>query len=93
MRNAEQVVEQEYLQVRAKILEIAAFFDRLEADAAENADGLVASSAVSGTSAERLKLLREGCELLLDSDSDKAARVQLLFSRKYDEQWRKAMGV
>ena len=84
MRNAEQVVEQEFLQVRAKILEIAAFLDRLEP---EDAKG------ISSLNAERLKLLRAGCELLLDSDSDKAARLQLLFSRKYDEQWRKAMGV
>ena len=84
MRNAEQVVEQEFLQVRAKILEIAAFFDRLDS---ENAHG------VSSTTAERLALLRAGCEFLLDSENDKAARLQLLFSRKYDEQWRTAMGV
>ena len=57
MRNAEQVVEQEFLQVRAKILEIAAFFDRLSTDDA--------SAAVTGANAERLKLLREGCDLLL----------------------------
>lgn len=93
MRNAEQVVEQEFLQVRAKILEIAAFFDRLEADAAGSASGSGAGPSISKPSEERLKLLRAGCELLLDSDSDKAARVQLLFSRKYDEQWRNAMGV
>ena len=85
MRNAEQVVEQEFLQVRAKILEIAAFFDRLSTDAA--------SAAVTGANAERLKLLREGCDLLLDAEGDKAARVQLLFSRQYDEKWRSAMGV
>jgi hypothetical protein len=84
MRNTEQVVEQEFLQVRAKILEIAAFFDRLEPVETKN---------VTNANEERLKLLRAGCELLLDSDGDKAARVQLLFSRKYDEQWRKAMGV
>ncbi len=90
MRNAEQVVEQEFLQIRAKILEIAAFFDRLAADTIGEA---TQASAVSGLSEERLKLLRAGCELLLDADGDKAARVQLLFSRKYDEQWRQAMDV
>lgn len=84
MRNAEQIVEQEYLQVRAKILEIAAFLDRLDPEDAK---------AVSPGNAERLKLLQAGCELLVDSESDKAARLQLLFSRKYDDQWRKAMGV
>ena len=84
MRNAEQVVEQEYLQIRAKILEIAAFLDRLDPDYVKS---------VSNVNAERMKLLQAGCELLLDSKSDKAARLQLLFSRKYDDQWRKAMGV
>jgi hypothetical protein len=84
MRNAEQIVEQEFLQVRAKILEIAAFLDRLEPKSA---------SSLSRTNEERLKRLRTACELLLDSESDKAARVQLLFSRKFDEQWRKALGV
>ncbi len=84
MRNAEQVVEQEFLQVRAKLLEIAAFLDRLDPDS---------TKGVSSASAERLKLLHAGCELLLDSDSDKAARLQLLFSRKYDDQWRNAMGI
>lgn len=84
MRDAEQVVDQEFLQVRAKILEIAAFLDRLESDNA---------GSVSNVTEERLKLLRAGCELLLDSDRDKAARVQLLFSHRFDEQWRKTMGV
>lgn len=84
MRSAEQVVEQEFLQVRAKILEIAAFLDRLDP---------VDSGSISETTEARLKLLRAGCELLLDSDGNKAARVQLLFSRTFDEQWRKAMGV
>ena len=84
MRNAEQIVDQEFLQVRAKILEIAAFLDRLDPEDAKS---------ISGINAERLQLLRAGCELLLDSEHDKAARMQLLFSRKYDQQWRKAMGV
>ena len=36
MRNAEQIVEQEFLQMRAKILEIAAFLDRLEPKSANS---------------------------------------------------------
>lgn len=83
MRNAEQVVEQEFLQVRAKILEIAAFYDRLETEDAQ----------LSEANQQRLKLLDAGCQLLLDSESNKASRVQLLFSRQYDESWRKTMGV
>ena len=93
MRNAEQVVEQEFLQVRAKILEIAAFYDRFNADCENASSPNAAEANISAANAERLKLLRAGCDLLLDADGDKAARVQLLFSRHYDEQWRKTMGV
>lgn len=82
MRNAEQVVEQEYLQVRAKILEIAAFFDRLEA-----------AGGVDASKSTKLQLLQSGCEILLDGQQDKAARVQLHFSRHFDPQWRQKMEV
>ncbi len=82
MRNPEQVIDQEFLQVRAKILEIAAFFDRLDSESrlSENAEG-------------RLNLLRNGCQILLDHQEDKAARVQLLFSRAFDPKWRETMHV
>jgi hypothetical protein len=82
MRNAEQVVEQEFLVVRSKILEIAAFFDRLDDE-----------QKLGASSETRLNLLREGCQILLDDDDDKAARVQLLFSRQFDPKWRSTMQV
>ena len=81
-RSSNQVLEQEYLQIRAKILEVAAFFDRLA-----NAD-----DSLSGD-ASKLALLKQGCELLTDGGSDKAARVQLLFSREYDPAWREKFSV
>lgn len=75
-RSAREVLDQEFLQVRAKILEISAFFDRLsEAEA-------------SDVNQDQLQLLKNGCEILNDSDENKAARVQLLFSREYDADWR-----
>ncbi len=75
-RSAREVLDQEFLQVRAKILEVASFFDRLsEADA-------------SSVDQRQLGLLRGGCKILEDEDGEKAARVQLLFSREYDEGWR-----
>lgn len=82
MRSSEQVVEQEYLQMRAKILEIAAFLDRVDP-----------SAEISATTESKLEMLRLGCELLLDVEGEKAARVQLLFSRPYDAQWRQTMKV
>lgn len=75
-RSAREVLDQEFLQIRAKILEVAAFFDRLsEADA-------------SDVDQDQLKLLEHGCQLLCDGDVDKAARVQMLFSREYESDWR-----
>lgn len=80
-RTASQVLEQEFLQVRAKILEIAAFFDRLS------------EAPESPINEQQLGLLRSGCKILDDEQSDKAARVQLLFSRQYDENWREKFGL
>lgn len=80
-RTAREVLDQEYLQVRAKILEVAAFFDRLsEAEA-------------SDANQSQLELLEQGCAILNDNEVDKAARVQLLFSREYDAQWREKFSV
>ena len=80
-RSASEVLDQEFLQIRAKILEIAAFFDRL------------AEAEASDVNPSQLALLRSGCEILNDSDEDKAARVQLLFSRQYDAAWREKFAI
>lgn len=80
-RSAREVLDQEFLQVRAKILEIAAFFDRLtEAEA-------------SDVSQEHLQLLEQGCAILNDDEENKAARVQMLFSREYDSDWREKYAI
>ncbi|MEM8736561.1 MAG: hypothetical protein AAGG44_20185 [Planctomycetota bacterium] len=76
-RTAQQVLEQEFLQTRAKILELAAFFYRLQD--AEN----------SKVNEEQLKLLKQGCKILTSDGTDKAAQVQLLFSKEYKADWRK----
>ncbi|MEZ6137187.1 MAG: hypothetical protein R3C53_20040 [Pirellulaceae bacterium] len=84
-RSARDVLDQEFLTTRAKLLEIAAFFDRLDsAQAAEE------SQAVDE---RQLQLLQQGCQILTDAESDKAARLQLLFSREYDSDWRSVFGI
>ncbi|RMF39299.1 MAG: hypothetical protein D6753_14120 [Planctomycetota bacterium] len=75
-RTVGQVLDQEFLQVRAKILELAAFFDRLE---------LAEPGAVDQ---RQLALLQQGCAILNDDEGEKAKRVQMLFSREYNPQWR-----
>jgi hypothetical protein len=78
---AQAVLDREYLEVRAKLLELAATFDRLE-----RGGGLPAADA-------RLMLVRQGLKVLLDETSDRAEQIQLLFSRPYDDDWQKAFGL
>ena len=80
-RSAQDVLNREYLEMRAKILELAASRDRI--DRAEgNADD-----------DPRMALLRQGFELLLSDQPQRAEQVQLLFSIPYDRQWRETLAV
>ena len=75
--NSEQVLDREYLEIRGKILELAASLDRLE-----RADGCVNDD-------NRMNLITQGLQILLqDADQTKAAQIQMLFSRVYDDTWR-----
>ena len=75
--NSEQVLDREYLEIRGKILEVAASLDRLE-----RAEGCISEDA-------RIALITQGLQILLnDADQSKAARIQMLFSRDYEGDWR-----
>ncbi|MCO6459064.1 MAG: hypothetical protein J5I93_27465 [Pirellulaceae bacterium] len=78
---AAQVLDREYLELRAKVLELAASLDRLD-----RGDGSVVDDP-------RLRKVRAGLELLLRDDASRAERIQLLFSRDYDAGWRQAFGL
>jgi hypothetical protein len=78
---AREVLDREFLEVRAKILEIAASLDRLD-----RGDGTVASDP-------RYANLTQGISVLLESDPARAERVQLLFSRPYEDEWRESLGI
>ncbi len=78
---APEVLNREFLEVRARILQIAASLDRLE-----RAEGDVEAEP-------RLQKLRQALSVLLDSGTDRAERVQLLLSRQYDSAWRTNLGV
>jgi hypothetical protein len=75
MMNAENVLAREFLELRAKILELAASLDRLDRSEGEVDDD------------PRMAKLRKGIELLLSADPGRAERLQLLFSRPYHEDW------
>lgn len=80
-RDVRDVLDQEYLVARAKILELAAILDRLD-----RANGAAAEDS-------RYGLLRQGMELLQQPEDGRAERVQLHFSRPYQATWRQDFGV
>src|SRR5207244_6105491 len=73
--SAPEVLNREFLEIRCKILELAAAFDRLE-----RADGSVEEDP-------RLARLREALGTLLEHSNDRAEQVQMIFSREYNEDW------
>ena len=78
--NSQQVLDREYLEIRGKILEVAASLDRLE-----RADGDV-------TQDPRMALMHQGLQIALQSNEahrdSRAKQIQLLFSREYADSWR-----
>jgi hypothetical protein len=69
------VIEQEFLPLRAKLLEIGAALDRLERE------GVAAGEP-------RLAKIRAAIEALLEGGDDRAEQIQLVFSRPYEDEWR-----
>ena len=80
-RTRDAVLEQEFLPLRAKILEIAAGLDRLD------------RAVPAGDDGGRRTRLAGAIQLLLSDESNRAAKVQLHFSRDYEEGWREKFEV
>jgi hypothetical protein len=79
---APQILNREFLEIRAKILEIAASFDRLDRSEGEVADD------------PRYCRIQEALDALRNSgDGDRAEQVQLIFSRQYEETWPQKFGM
>jgi hypothetical protein len=75
-RNTSEVFDQEFLPMRAKLLEVAAALDRLD-----RATGSLGKDP-------RRTQIQQAIQVLLDGDDDRAERIQLIFSRPYDASWR-----
>lgn len=78
--DSNQIFSREFLEIRAKILEIAASLDRLE-----RAEGCCDDP--------RLQLIQDGLGILNGEQTDKAVAVQLLFSREYEDGWKQEFGI
>lgn len=82
-QTSEQILQQEFLLARSKILELAATLDRID-----RAQGNVAEHP-------QMKLLQSGFKILTDAagPESRAEQVQLLFSRQYSDAWRQTFGI
>ncbi len=86
MQSADQILDGCFLEVRAKLLEVAASLDRIDRVADE-------LGPLSPVEEPRRNKLDEAIRLLLSEGPDRAERLQRLFSREYDASWRSQMKV
>ncbi len=76
---ADRVLDQYFLELRSKLLEAAAIFDRLGRGA--NSDGVASDP--------RAAKLRQAIEVLAGDAPNKAELLQQLFSLPYDPDWKR----
>lgn len=74
--SAATLLDREFLEVRAKLLEVAAALDRID-----RAPGSLVEDA-------RFQQIQQAIAVVADSNPARAERLQLVFSRLYDPQWR-----
>ena len=67
---APQVLDRYFLEMRAKVLEVGASLDRLD--------------AAGGIQDNRLNLLQQAINTLQDGKGDRAARTQMIFTDQYE---------
>jgi len=84
-RTAQQVLQEEFLIARARILELAAIFDRIDRAADDDSPP---STGHHEKAKQQLQWLAEAIAILQDSAPERASRVQILMSRPYDPNWR-----
>ena len=76
--DASQVLDRDFLEIRAKLLEVAAALDRID-----RADGSVAGDS-------RMEQLNQALARLVEGAPGCAEALQQIFSRPYDAGWREA---
>jgi hypothetical protein len=81
LRTAAEVFEQEFLPIRAKLLEIAASLDRFGRAEGRSLDDPRWHRIYAAISALQLP------------NNDRAEQIQLIFSRPYEEDWQEKLGI
>jgi hypothetical protein len=79
--DAAELLNREFLEIRARLLQVAASLDRIS-----RAQGTVASDP-------RLEKIGRALAVLQSSDPDRAEQIQLIFSRPYLENWPQDFGL
>lgn len=78
--NALRILDEQFLTVRARLIEIAANLDRIDrAAGSEGAGGLLADGDA------RMQQIRQAIKQLLEPGPGRAERLQLIFSLPYDD--------
>jgi hypothetical protein len=79
--DAPELLNQEFLEIRARLLQVAAALDRLD-----RAEGDVSRD-------KRRMDLDRAMRILLEPTAERAAKLQIIFSLPYDREWRTTMGL
>ena len=77
-RTAKDILDDDFLQMRHRLLDLAAALDRIQR--AEDADSI--------QSDRRIVQLQEAIRVLVDGKPNRVERVQMTFSLPHDEGWR-----
>ena len=86
MRPATLILDETFLETRAKLLEVAATLDRID----RSVDN---ESPLSAEAQPRRAHLDQAIRILLSEGPDRAERLQRLFSREYEADWRERMKI
>jgi hypothetical protein len=79
--NAPEVLDREWLTVRARLIEVAAALDRID-----RADGSVADDP-------RIQQVARTLGILAQEQGNRAEQLQLAFSLPYEPKWRERYGL
>ncbi len=78
-QSAKEVLDREYLTARAKLIDLAAFLDRID--------------RAGGCDDPRLETIRDGLGIVASAVSDRTEQIQLLFSLPHQDDWRQECDV
>jgi len=79
----QKIFDETFLTIRSKLIDVAATLDRV--------DRAAGGAAINDPRRARID---EALRIVMSSDSpDRAKRLQQLFSRPYDSQWRREFGL